>query len=375
MVCLEFTVSILTKVKIIINLGFQNQNAEPYFRWVFRKNETLNQVVFYFLSQVNATSPRFFPLFEASSKIRIVYIRGLRIPHTDLIMLKVYKFLFKVASSRFERYDYIHIVGGEPNLNIQNQILHLDDPNYSIEEKYYLQNWERFLKSRNLNPIIICTNNFTSNYLSKVTKHSKILIIEQGFDFIPIKDRSQVTKTYNFSCVYSSPYIHVGRDKHSKHGTWGAELLIKEIIPLMYSCDPDIEVHLVGELGKCAKQELKIFDNLVYHGRVNFYDNLKILARCSIGIYPRDKDLKRSMSKIFSYIGAGLPMVVYDLYDTEVVKRYKLGFSVKSSEEFVEKIIFLKRNPRKLQELSNRVNKIKPKYSWQYLSKKMESQF
>jgi len=357
-----------------MNLSFRNKNAEPFFRWIFRKNDTLNQVVFYFLSQVNATSARFFPLFEASSKIRIVYIRGLKIPYTDLIMLKLYKFLSNIASSKFEQYDYIHIVGGSLNLNVKNQILHLDDPRYSIEEKCFLQNWEESLNNKNLNPIIICTNKLSSKYFSKITKFSRILIIEQGFDIIPIKDGSQIAKSSKFSCVYSSPYIHTGQDKHSRHETWGAELLIRKIIPLIYSYDPDIEIHLVGELGKCARQELSTFDNLVYHGRVNFHDNLRILAMCSIAIYPRDNDLKRSMSKIFSYIGAGLPIVAYDLYDTEVIKRHKLGYVVNSVEKFVKKIIYLKSNPRKLQKISNRVNKFKPKYTWHNLAKKMESQ-
>jgi glycosyltransferase involved in cell wall biosynthesis len=99
---------------------------------------------------------------------------------------------------------------------------------------------------------------------------------------------------------------------------------------------------------------------------------MRILSNCSIGIYPRNVDLKRSMSKIFSYIGADLPIVTYDLYDTEVVKFNNLGYSVNSVDEFVDKIIFLKNNPDKLQKLSSNVSAFKNEYTWKNLSKKME---
>jgi len=326
------------------------------------------------LSQVNATSPRFFPLFDASTKIRIVYLRGLRVPYTDLLMLKVWKLLGRISSSKFSKYRYIHILGGYTNFKAENQILHEDDPNYSLKEVLYFQNWEKTLNRMKLKPIIICTNKYTYKYLNEVTRYARVLVIEQGFDMLQNSKKSKTSITNpKFSCVYSSPYIHTDKDKHAKHGTWGAELLIDTIIPLINFRDPDIEIHLVGEIGKCAKNKLRKFNNIVYYGRVNFKENLRILSNCSLGIYPRDQDFKRSMSKIFSYIGAGLPIVTFDLIDTEVVKENNLGYSVKSSEEFVEKIVFLKNNRDILVDFHNRVDLFKPNYSWQNLSLKMES--
>jgi glycosyltransferase involved in cell wall biosynthesis len=360
--------------EIIKDISFQNCNAESYFKWIFRKKETLDQVVFYFLSQVNATSPRFFPLFDASTKIRIVYLRGLRVPYTDLLMIKVWKLLGRISSSKFSKYRYIHILGGYTNFKAENQILHEDDPNYSLKGVLYFQNWEKTLNRMKLKPIIICTNKHTYKYLNEVTRYARVLVIEQGFDMLQNSEKSKTSITNpKFSCVYSSPYIHTDKDKHAKHGTWGAELLIDTIIPLINFRVPDIEIHLVGEIGKCAKNKLRKFNNIVYYGRVNFKENLRILSNCSLGIYPRDQDFKRSMSKIFSYIGAGLPIVTFDLIDTEVVKENNLGYSVKSSEEFVEKIVFLKNNRDILVDFHNRVDLFKPNYSWQNLSRKMES--
>ena len=56
-----------------------------------------------------------------------------------------------------------------------------------------------------------------------------------------------------------------------------------------------------------------------------------------------------------------------------MVKENNLGYSVKSSEEFVEKIVFLKNNRDILDDFHNRVNLFKPNYTWQNLSRKMES--
>ena len=149
-------------------------------------------------------------------------------------------------------------------------------------------------------------------------------------------------------------------------------MLVNEIIPLITLLDPEIEIHLVGEIGECAKNKLDKFENIFYYGRVNFRENSRILANCSVGIYPRNKDFKRSMSKIFAYIGAGLPIVTFNLIDTEVVKVNNLGFSVTTSEEFVEKIICLKNDPTLLQDFRKRIEIFKPNYSWKNLGCKME---
>ncbi len=355
---------------------FTNINAETYFRWLLRKDEPLNQIVYYFLSQVNATSPRFFPLFEASSRVRIVYIKGLSIPKTDYFVSKIANLLYYLAKPKFEKYDCIHIVAGSTKLNNRFQILHLDDPNYSLNENEFLLKWEERIVSQKSNPIIICTNNFTKQHLETLLNNTSIIVIEQGFNplstdhkVIPKKKRKS-----SFSCVYSSPYIHIGDDKHANHQTWGADLLINSILPELYLRDPTIEVHLIGEIGKSAKSKLKNIGNIIYHGRVNFEYNMNLLSACSIAIYPRNVDYKRSMSKIFTYIGAGLPIITFDLYDTEVVKENNLGYSVSSVKEFVDKIIYLKNNPYDLELLYKRVNYIKPNYTWEYLSKKMEEQ-
>jgi glycosyltransferase involved in cell wall biosynthesis len=104
---------------------------------------------------------------------------------------------------------------------------------------------------------------------------------------------------------------------------------------------------------------------------VNFKENSEILSKCTIGIYPRTFDHKRSILKIFSYIGAGLPVVTFDLEDTRVIKDYNLGLSVNSIDDFIRAIVQLKEQPKILKNLERNIDKFRPPYTWQNLSKKM----
>ena len=354
-------------------LKFSNTNAEPFYHWAFRRNDPLNHFVFYFLSQTNATSNRYFSLFESSRKIRVVYLTGLRVPYTDLILLKFYKLLVFLFKKKIAKYKFVHIISDTTYTKAKNQVLHIDDPTYSSKEKYDLRRWYEFSLSNNLHAYIVCTNEYTANWLNSFMANTKILVIEQGFFLSFTKaTNSGFDGDKPFSCVYSSPYIHTGQDKHSGHDTWGAELFVNDIIPRLTQKDSEIQIHLVGEVGNDAFNKLKTYKNIVFHGRVDPFKNMQILSKCSIGLYPRNLDLKRSMAKIFSYIGADLPIVTYDLYDTKVVKLHNLGFSVTSSEEFVDKIIFLKNNRNVLKLLSGNVEAFKHQFIWENLSKKME---
>ena len=172
--------------------------------------------------------------------------------------------------------------------------------------------------------------------------------------------------------MYTAPYIHYGKDKHAKHTTWGSDILIKEIIPKLNSLDPEIAIHLVGEVGNNAMKELVKLKNIHIHGRVNFKLNIDILSSCSIGIYPRQYDHKRSILKIFSYIGAGLPIVTFDLIDTEVVKLNSLGFAVRTVDEFVARILELKNSPDLMEKYKENNSIFRVNFTWSILAAKME---
>jgi len=341
-------------------------------RWIFSRNEDLDQVVFYFLSSTNFTSARYFPFFDQNNKVRIVYIKGLPIRYTDFFMLKLFKLLGKIFKYRFNSYTYVHVFNPNEFYKSHFQVLHIDDLEYEIGYISMIIQWEQALITKGKIPIVVCTNPYTEAWLKQFLQRTKIIIIEQGF--YPINNDPNNRKHNHFCCVYSSPYIHYGRDKHSNHSTWGSNHLLDEIIPRINALDSEVFIHLIGEIGPDAKNRVLSLSNVICHGQVSFIENAKLLNQCDIAIYPRTYDHKRSILKIFSYIGAGLPIVTYDLIDTQIVKSESLGFSVKSIDEFIYSIAELKTNVKLLNFYSNRVQSIGSIYHWSSLANKLNNE-
>lgn len=325
--------------------------------------------MFFFLSRRNSTSPRFLPLFDKTKETRIVYLFGSRLPLTDRFTLKIFKFLYYFVKNKIKNYKTLHIFSLGMTLGSCNEVLHLDDPIYTDQELLRIQNWLKGLENVGLRGAIICTNLFTENWLRSNNISASIWRVEQGYVEI---ENEVPTKNKNFSCVYTSPYIHYGNDKQGRHSTWGAGHLIDVIIPELARRSPDIQIHLIGEIGKNAEKQIAQYKNVVCHGRVDFQTNQRIMRKCHIGIYPRTIDHKRSVQKIFEYIGAALPIVTYDLIDTEIVKSSKIGVSVKSSDKFVDAICEISNDSNLRTKLESRVKIVRPKYSWTELANKME---
>jgi hypothetical protein len=347
-----------------------NSNAKPIWRWIFLSGDHLERIVFLFISRKNANNARFIPLFEKTSKIRIVYFNGFNLLYTDTLTQYIFKLIILIFKYKIDKYNSVHMFSTQYNFKALNQILHIDDPNYDQKTVDSLIKWEKQRSLHGVNPIIICTNNFTKEWLNSVLTYTKVLVIEQGFHKIALE--RTIVKTNEFSCVYSSPYIDYKGDKHNKHSTYGCEILINEIIPGLYDADPTITIHMIGKVGKNAKKALERFPNIVMHGRVDFIENMQILKNAHIGIYPRLYDHKRSVLKIFTYMGAGLPVVTFELTDTSIVKQLDFGLSVNSIPDFISAVCELKKSPHLLNHYKSNILRVHESYTWVNLSKKME---
>jgi glycosyltransferase involved in cell wall biosynthesis len=97
-----------------------------------------------------------------------------------------------------------------------------------------------------------------------------------------------------------------------------------------------------------------------------------VIQDCDLGIYPRQVDHKRSILKIYSYIGAGIPIVGFDLIDTKIVKDYNLGVLVKSKEELIDRIIELSKDNQTYLRYKSNVYKIRNLFTWNVLAHKLE---
>jgi len=346
-------------------------NSENFFKWIFRNKDKLNCIVFIFVSRINANNARYYPLFLNTQAVRVVHFPGLPIKYSDLVLLKIFKIMQLMLKHKISKYQKIHFFNTNMNFNNEIQILHIDDPNYSDKSVQKIKAWEENNFSKNRISKIVCTNTFTSKWLKSNTKFTDIVVIEQGFDHF--KPLGKPIFRRNFICAYSSPYINYGSDKGSDHTTYGAGTLFDEIIPNLFNQDPTILVYLIGKLGQHAKKIANKYPNIILFDRVSTERNLQILSNCDVGIYPRKFDHKRSVLKIYTYIGAGLPIITFDLIDTEIVKRKDLGFSVSNSKQFVERIVQLKNTPDLLKVFKANVKSNQELFSWKNLARKMEN--
>jgi glycosyltransferase involved in cell wall biosynthesis len=348
---------------------FSNPNAISLTNWLRMSSDPLNAVAFTFISRRNSTSARYFPLLSNTKKTRIVVIYGLKLAKTDRISLLIFRLLKSIFKRRCKRYAWYHETFPQTRLFSTNEILHLDDPTYSDRELSRLRMWESGLRDRNLKARIICTNNYTKDWLKRELRYAQVSIIEQGFS----PSELELIKFKDFTCVYSSPYIHYTGDAHGEHTTWGCATLFDEIIGPLNTKAPNIKFRLIGELGNEAKRKLSSFSNSYSHGLVSQSTNQEIIERCHVGLYPRTYDHKRSMKKIFDYIGAGIPIVTFDLIDSEIVKKRDLGLVVNSSTEFVEAIIALYKDKSLYNQFTNNALKERGDFLWSSLAEKLEA--
>jgi hypothetical protein len=351
--------------------SFSNPNAIHWLRWLFKKYDFLPGITFYFISQRNATSPRFFPLLDQMRSVRIVFIRGSKFRKLDVFFLKFLKIFIYFNVSKINRYHWFLAPIGlvNPNLRI-NQVLNLDDPLYNEAEMATLLDWEDFLKSTNFEGKIVTTNVTTKQYLEDKGIISSVHIVEQGYNGI---EMGEIKKFETFSCVYSSPYIDAGNDKQSNHPTWGATEFLKVIVPKIIEKDSNIDIHIIGRMGPDAKNLIKDYPQVKLHGLRSFRENNLIMAKCHLGIYPRKIDNGRRVQKIYEYMGVDLPIVSFLLEDTKSVIELDIGVCVTEEEQFVEEIIEMKNNPGKLNYFLDQIAIQKGNYSWTFLAKKYDT--
>lgn len=299
-------------------------------------------------------------------------MRGSRFKGLDRIYLILFEKLINFSNKKTTNYmwfDYLAVPNSRHRGN--NGLLQFDDPEYTSEEVGRITQWENSHLRRGYRSVIVCTNEFTKNWLESFLHTTKVEIVEQGF--IGTNDRLNSIKYANFACVYSSPFIDYLNDKHENHKTWGAKILIEEIIPKLYEIDKGIEFHLIGNIGKNAQRILESFPNVICHGLQSPEETMKILSKCHLGIYPRLIDNFRRVLKIYEYIGAELPIVSFELEDTRIVREEDLGISVSDSDGFVDAILKLKNNGELYIQKLQRVKSAKLGRSWMEHAKKIDA--
>lgn len=350
---------------------FRNPNAEPWYRWLLRRRDPLPAVTIYFLSKANRTSPRFFPLYEETNLVRVVVVRGLPVPKTDkLVLCLVHLFVFLVHK-KLERYyvflDHDFWFGKSVSTNT---FIQCDDPVYTKQTIHKLKKRAKGLYSKGHRFFAIVTNDFTRDWIGENCPGVEPYVIAQGFT--PL-DEDFPEKFEKFSCIYTSGSISYIGDKHQDHPAWNASHLIEEIIPQLTIKYPEIDIHLTGLIGKNAKEALSAFPQVVMHGALDREQNVSVLRKCHVGLHPRKIDHGWQVQKISEYIGAGIPIVSYDLLDSALVKQFNLGIVVTDADDFVQAIGTLYKDEKMYSNYTLTIHEIRNRFSWEELARELDS--
>ena len=348
-----------------------NQNVITLWKWLFKKNESLPFVTFTFMSRKNTSNIRCMNLNFYSKETRIVLFKGSRIAKFDYFIIKSINLVIKLFSQKINKFYkgiFFYGIPNFPKLRI-NQFLHLDDPDYTMEEFLRIIQWESRARLLGIDTKIIVTSPDTTKVLKENRINSKIIEIAQGFSKTFTVSPS-IKK--DFRCVYASAYIAYGRDKNSNNTTWGADFLIEKILPIAQQLPEEIRICVVGNIGNEARKELSKFKNVDIFSYMSQLEMTKFLQTCKVGLYPRIFDHKRRILKVYSYLSANLPTVTFDLIDTADIKDYNLGLVAHDASEFITAIGRLFEDASLYNELVTNISLFKIGKDWASLSNKLE---
>lgn len=351
---------------------FTNVNVILWYRWIFRRKSHSKAVVLYFLSRRYGTSPRFFPLYNEFHRTDIVLFNGSRFPGFDRMYLKALPHFIRVFKWKLQKYPFFISLNSDPSLTVRtNTILNLDDPTYKESEILQLIAWEKAVARLGYKSTIVCTTPYIENYLLSHEISSTIKIISQGHSNSGSAGSRSDRKESSFvDFVYISPTIDVTGDPHEGHKMWDASTLLHEIWPLVEA--PNARLHLIGRLGQKASliQEDR---RVITYGLLTIEECSKLLPKFQIALYPRIHDNAWLPQKLVEYLGAGLPVLAFDLTDTQIVQDLGIGLLVKSVQEFsltIDRIATKKIDTDTFR--SNCLN-LSGSYTWHALAAKFES--
>lgn len=357
-----------------MNNKFDNVNVRPWYFWLFMRKPSREAVVIYFLSRRYGTSPRFFPLYNNFRKTDIILFRGSRFPGLDRIYLKLLPYFIKLFRDKLASYKNFIALNSDSKLVIPtNMILNLDDPNYSAQELTSIKDWEESIKNRGFISSIVCTTKHAREWLLSNGVTSNIYVIPQGHGNLGpsnIRRGSKLESNMNF--VYISPTIDIKGDPHEGHNMWDASVLLLDIWPRVTASNA--RLHLIGRLGQNASHCLED-KRIISYGLISIKECSELLPNFDVALYPRIHDNSWLPQKLVEYIGAGLPVISFNLIDTKIVSDLNVGLLVNSVEEFAKIIDKISNRLVSIQEFSTNSVRVAPDYSWSCLALKFESIF
>ena len=226
-----------------------------------------------------------------------------------------------------------------------------------IIEKILVQRYEE-KTFRKFNCIVFVSNKDAIKAKKKVLKKNKIIVIGNTKSINP--------KIFSYK-KNNNKIIFIGNIKYLPNRL-ACNDFAKNILKKINYKYPDIQFHIIGDIGYINKFILNKYKNVIVHGKVKELKNIlknSICGLCNVEI------ATGFQNKILSYMSFGIPTVIRT--NPNIEKKFKNGKEVllsKNTDELINKIIQLKKNKKLANKLSiNSQMLIKKKYSNKVLLK------
>lgn len=163
-------------------------------------------------------------------------------------------------------------------------------------------------------------------------------------------------------------------------GSLSENRFIRSVIDI-FKCYPEFKLELagMGKLSDYADKASEKYDNIIYHGMVNYSDALVIYSRCDImfAIYnPKVPNYRYSApNKVYEAMTYGKPIIVAKGTSVDkLVENEKMGFSIDYTKQDFERVLSeISTDPSILVGMGINAKNAYPKYSWEEMKKRIIS--
>lgn len=165
--------------------------------------------------------------------------------------------------------------------------------------KYYLSRIIENFVYKNCYSFVVCTQGMKERYEYLFKNSDKILIVDNGYEFLAFEKKTFRDKSFiSFVCI--GKFAEYNKEKAKL-----ALMAIKKNI-----LNKNIHITFVGS---DKRQNLELVKEilpeatLIFHPRVNYEEAMEIARSCDVGLLViRDEEIDYG-TKIFDYIGLGMP--------------------------------------------------------------------
>jgi len=221
-------------------------------------------------------------------------------------------------------------------------------------EKILVTKYEKKI-FKNFHKIIFISNLDAQIAKKKTTKSNSIHVIGPGNKNKFSSQRFKYSKSNN-------KIIFIGNMRYLPNKL-ACKDFVKNVLKKINLKYPEIKFHIIGDIRLLDKIFLSSYKNVVVHGRV---ENLKTAIKNSICGLCNVKISTGFQSKILTYMNHGIPAILsITSFSATNFKKNKEVLVFRKNEELIKKIILLKENKKKSNQISkNSKLAIRKKYDF-----------